>query len=71
MQGWISYALYIWKICIGGNMVCIFQKSIRENPYVPTTELMRGETADAEKIETIKKVVESYRASFAENKFPS
>ena len=27
--------------------------------------------ADAEKIETIKKVVESYRASFAENKFPS
>ena len=51
--------------------VFVFQKSIRENPYVPTTELMRGETADAEKIETIKKVVESYRASFAENKFPS
>lgn len=51
--------------------VFVFQKSIRENPYVPTTELMWGETADAEKIETIKKVVESYRASFAENKFPS
>ena len=37
----------------------IFNKSIRENSYVPTTELMPGEITDAEKIEIIKKVVES------------